>query len=155
MGERVKSQYLLCYLQTYLHYSKPKSIFSYPKSVSNLGSKKVSKGGSGVVRDGLCALEISALCKRDIQDSGHHPPGMGQKRGFKWQRKNFIVFFLPAILNLAAISQPSPVTRQVAGTAINCGLSSDSLGMFFWSLLEKLQELWENGKTDGTEAECE
>lgn len=65
------------------------------------------------------------------------------------------MFFLLAILNLAAISQPSPVARQVADTVISCALSSGSLGMFFWSLLEKLQELWEDRKTGGGEAECE
>ena len=44
--------------------------------------------------------------------------------------KSFIVFFLLPILNLAAISQPSPVARQVIEAAINCALSSVSLGRF-------------------------
>lgn len=50
------------------------------------------------------------------------------------------MFFLLAILNLA-IFQPSPVARQVAETAFSCAFFSGSLGMSFWSLLEKLQEL--------------
>lgn len=39
-------------------------------------------------------------------------------------------FFLLTILNLAAISQPSPVARQVIEAAINCAFSSVSLGRF-------------------------
>lgn len=40
------------------------------------------------------------------------------------------MFFLLPILNVAAVSQPSPVTRQVTEAAINCAFSSVSLGRF-------------------------
>lgn len=41
------------------------------------------------------------------------------------------------------------------GHTLNVLFFSGSLGMSFWSLLQKLQELWEDGKTGRSEAECE
>jgi len=44
--------------------------------------------------------------------------------------KSFGVFFLSRFLNVTAISQPLPVSRQGAEAAINCALSSVSLERF-------------------------
>lgn len=81
MQEKAWTRYnwcpFLCKPQTYLHSTKPKSVFSYPKPVSHFRAvRKVSREASGGVRDGLWALVTLAPCKRDSR--AHHLPLSGK-----------------------------------------------------------------------------